>query len=367
MYKMNLPSGLPTLTSERRSTINPGTPPGIEHLIAKREAPQKGEILFSVIDYNKERWEEHQFDDLEEFSSFTKPDWVEVRWINVIGTHPHVLHRFSLDYGIHALAAEDALNVSQRSKNEPYENHNFGVMRMLSMDGNTLLNEQVSFFLLDDILITVQEQEGDVWGSIRTRMQNPNSRFRKLGVGYLFYALLDSIVDHYFPIIEQLTQSLDALEQSIHADQSPNIQKEIHQAQAIILELRRIVTPMREAVYDLYRDDENWFTPEVKQFMRDVYDHTLQVIEAVEVSREMTKSLNDLYLSNVSHRMNEVMKVLTIMASLFIPVTFLAGVYGMNFENIPELSWSYSYPVFWTLCIMITASLVVYFRKKRWL
>jgi magnesium transporter len=267
----------------------------------------------------------------------------------------------------HTLAAEDVLRVPQRPKLEPYEGHLFIVARMLSLQERTLIAEQVSFFVFENTLLTFQERTGDVWDPIRQRLQKAGSRLRTFETSYLLYALLDAVVDHCFPILENYGDQLEELEQAITANPSPQSQHRLHSLKRELAMLRRVIWPLREVLSALCRDDTEGISPSVKTYLRDVTDHTVQVMDIVESCREMAASLNDLYMSAVSNRMNEVMKVLTIMASFFIPITFVAGVYGMNFEQFPDLHWRYSYAVFWLVCLSITICLAIFFVRKGWI
>lgn len=350
-------------TSER----DIAAPPGIEHIIQLINPPSSGEIHYRVIDYNEERIEENEYTDLSAFKEYEKPDWSKQRWIDITGVHAHVLQDLVQMYNIPPLAAEDMLKLSQRPKTENYDEGSFSILRMLRLEEGALINEQVSFFLIGDTLITIQEETGDVWGRVRSRMRKQNSRFRTMGISYLLYALIDAIVDHLFPLLDYLSDQTEKIEEQVVQGGYPDVQKDIHALKSVSLNIRRILSPMREVIFQLYRNEENQFSPEVKSYFRDVYDHILQAVDQVELNRETLGGVSDLYLTGVSNRMNEVMKVLTIMASLFIPITFIAGVYGMNFEYIPELQWKYSYGVFWGLCITVTASLLFYFKKKKWL
>jgi len=235
------------------------------------------------------------------------------------------------------------------------------------MKEGKLQDEQTSFFFFHDTVITFQETRGDVWDSVRKRIEVTNSRLRTNGAGYLLYVLLDSMVDHFFSILESYGDLLEEMEHVVIENPSPRTQQRIHSVKRELARLRRIMWPTRELVNAVYRDETGVIPESVKNYLRDVYHHTVQVIEMIETYREMAAGLNDLYMSAVSNRMDEIMKVLTIMASFFIPITFIAGVYGMNFSNIPELAWPYSYPVFWVVCISVIASLGFYFYRRGWI
>ena len=255
----------------------------------------------------------------------------------------------------------------QRPKVESYDEHLFVVMRMLQVKNGDLRAEQVSIFMIGDTVITFQETHGDCWEPIRARIKLPDSRFHSHDIGYLVYALLDATVDHCFPILEQYGDNLEALEQVVLKNPTPQVLGQIHAIKRDLSLLRRVMWPMRDAIDVIYRDEEERFDPGVRTYMRNVYDHSVQIIDIIETYREMASGLTDLYMSAVGNRMNEIMKVLTIMASFFIPVTFVAGVYGMNFKIIPETEWKYGYPAFWCVCIAMTIGLLFYFKRKGWL
>lgn len=350
---------------KRNST--PGAAPGIENIEGINKAPQVGDVKIRCIDYSENHTSETEYNDIDAFLASERPAEATYRWINVDGIHPYVINRVKENFDLHTLAAEDALNLSQRPKIEDYDNSLFIVTRMLMMRRDSLGNEQVSIFHKGDILITIQEEKGDVWDNVRLRMKKPNSRFSKFGNDYLLYALIDAVIDHIYPLLENYSDLLSELETQAFENPTPELQRHIHRIKRELLLYRRVVGPMREVVNHLYRDEDDQLKTEVKHYFRDVYDHTMQLIEVVDTYREMTSSLNEFYMSSISNRMNEIMKVLTIMASIFIPITFVAGVYGMNFEHIPELRWNYAYPTFWALCLSISGGLIFYFWKKGWL
>jgi magnesium transporter len=231
-----------------------------------------------------------------------------------------------------------------------------------------LRDEQVSLFLFKDVVLTFQETAGDLWDPIRQRLQKAgHSRLRVNGASYLVYAMLDSVVDHYFPILESYGDLLEEIEKEIFESSSVRVQQKVHLVKRELALLRRVAWPMREVITELQRDETAGISPTVKTYLRDVYDHTVQIMDIVETHREMAAGLNDLYMSAVSNRMNEVMKVLTIMASFFIPLTFVAGIYGMNFDYIPELKWRFGYVGFWGVCAAIAVGMGVFFQRRGWL
>lgn len=345
----------------------PGASPGIDRLSDLDTPPPAGTFTIHCLDYGPKRTREAEFIEFDDYLADSRPEWSNVRWINIDGLHPHIINRFKDLFLFHTLAAEDVLNVTQRPKIEPYDDHFFIVIRMLMLVNDQLSNEQVSMFFYSDTLITFQERKGDVWEPIRKRINNENSRLRNNDASYLLYALLDAVVDHSFPILERYNDILEEIESNIMLNPKPRIQQRIHAIKRELSILRRVVWPLRDMINALYRDEHMFFSDTIKTYLRDVYDHAVQVIDIIETHREMTGGLNDLYMSAVSNRMNETMKVLTLMASFFIPITFLAGVYGMNFEHIPELSWQYSYLTFWSICLIITAVLAIFFIRKGWI
>ena len=352
-------------TTTRRA--EPGSRPGIEHLAETNAAPEPGQIKITCTDYAPDRIELTAIEDLDVFLNQCRPDWVRVRWVNIDGLHPNIINRFREHHGFHTLAAEDVLNVPQRPKVETYDDHLFIVARMLMYDEGQLIAEQISFFVYEHTLITFQERHGDVWQPIRTRINTEGSRLRNHDTDYLLYALLDSIVDQCFPILERYGDLLEKLEAVVLDRPTPDMQRRIHMVKRQLVVLRRVMWPTRELVGELYRDENDRLSKFAKTYMRDVYDHAVQVIDVIETYREMTGGLTDLYMSAVSNRMNEVMKVLTIMASFFIPITFLAGVYGMNFDMIPELHWKYAYLTFWIIVAVTVILLAIFFYRKGWI
>ena len=296
----------------------------------------------------------------------------QVRWINVDGLHPWVVKQFVDALGFHTLAAEDTLHVPQRPKTEVYDDHLFLSARMLRLHEDALSVEQVSFFLKGGLLVTFQEEadqthHGDVWGPVRKRLKPRDSRIRNSGADYLLYALIDALVDHCFPVLEHYGDRLEDLEPQVIADPSPKLISEIYAIKRELALLRRVLWPTREMVSLLQAETTPQVQPETKLFLRDAMEHCVQLVEIIETFRDLTSSLTDLHMSAVSNRMNEVMKFLTMMGTIFIPITFLAGIYGMNFEYIPELHHRYAYPVFWGICVVITAVLLGWFYKKGWI
>jgi magnesium transporter len=339
---------------------------GFKHAPFQAGTPPEA-LQIRVIDYCAERFEERTFQDLDALLAEEQPAWATVRWIDLDALHPWVVDRFLKRFNLHLLAAEDVLHVPQRPRVEAYEDHLFITSRMVGLDqGGKLSAEQVSMFLFDHLLITFQQWEGDVFDPIRHRLRQEGSRLRHADTGFLMYALLDAIVDHCFPLLEHYSELLEVLEDDALTAQSPDVLQRIQHAKRELTFLRRVMWPTRELIDQLMQEEER-LSPSTRTYLRDVLIHVMQLLDVLEAHKETGAELVNLYMSVVSNRMNEVMKVLTIIATIFIPITFLAGVYGMNFRHFPELDWPLAYPLFWTVCGVMTTVLVGYFWRKGWL
>jgi magnesium transporter len=293
-----------------------------------------------------------------------------VTWLNVDGLHDtEQLRRLGELASMHPLVIEDVASTAQRPKVEDYDSQLYIVLRMLRFDDHSgqTEEEQLSLILSRNRLISVQEAPGDVFDSVRERLRSAKGRLRRLGADYLAYSLMDAVVDAYFTVVEKLGDRIDELEEVIIDRPAPHAIAELHRIRSELLVMRRAVWPLRDVFNALIRDDTDLIAAETKVFLRDAYDHTVQVIDTVETLRDVLSGLMDVYLSNVSNRMNEVMKVLTIIATLFIPLTFIVGVYGMNFRFMPELDWPWAYPVLWIIMILIAAFMIYQFRRRGWL
>mgnify|MGYP000848518942 CR=1 FL=1 len=293
-----------------------------------------------------------------------------ISWINIDGIHDIALMEKAGElFGVHSLTLEDILNTEQRPKAEAYEHYLFFSLKMLSLNGNgsNLLSEQVSLFLGERLVITFQERPGDVFDPLRERIRQGKGRLRKSKADYLAYSLLDALVDSYFGILERLGEEMEDLEELVLRYPAKQTVTRIHNLKRRILVLRRAVWPLRELVSSFEKSESPLLEHSTRLFLRDVYDHTVQIIDGVEVSREIISGLMDLYLSSLSNRTNEVMKVLTIVATIFIPLTFIAGVYGMNFKYMPELAWKCGYPAIWLVMVAAALGMLWYFRRKKWL
>ncbi|NIQ97241.1 MAG: magnesium/cobalt transporter CorA [Desulfuromonadales bacterium] len=293
-----------------------------------------------------------------------------VNWINVDGLHDVALvERLGQGFGIHPLVLEDILNTEHRPKFEESESYLFVVLKMLPVDGgvNEVEPEQFSLILTANCVLSFQEQPGDVFTGVRGRLLSGKGRIRQRGPDYLAYALIDSIVDSHFLILERFGDDIEKLEEELITDPTQETLQKIHHYRRELIMLRKSIWPLREVISALHRNDTDLIAETTQIYLQDVYDHTIQVVDTVETFRDIIAGFLDLYLSSVSNRMNEVMKVLTIIATIFIPLTFLAGIYGMNFEHMPELGWRWSYAVFWAIIVTLGVGLVAYFRHKKWL
>jgi magnesium transporter len=346
--------------------LPPGTLPGtlVAHVEAGAEPAQ-----IHLFSYGPDRCEERVLRP-EEIPSLVVPE-NGVLWLDIWGlSDPGVVKAVGDRFGFHPLALEDVLNIPQRPKVDRFENHLLVILREVSYPVET---EQVSMFLADRLLVTFQERPGDPFDPIRDRLRKGLGKVRSLGADYLLYALCDTVVDSIFPTLEKLGEEVENLEETVIGTPVPETLREIRGVKRQLLEVRRAIWPARDAMSELLREDSLLIRPETRVFLRDCYDHTIQVMDMVETYREMAASLVDEYISSVSNRMNEIMKVLTIMATIFIPLTFIAGVYGMNFDreispfNMPELGWRYGYPAALILMVVVAVGMLYYFRKKKWL
>ncbi len=314
-------------------------------------------------------------DDYREFSSASVDDIPGcigdsgVTWINITGlARTDIIEKVGNIFEVHPLILEDILNTRQRPKIEDYGSYIFVVMNMLSVDPEGgIASEQVSFLLTENVLISFQEQPGDVFDSVRKRIQAKKGRIRHSGVDYLLYALVDSIVDNYFVVFEWIGEIVEEIEDELIHNPTPEILETIYALKRDLIYIRKVIYPLREVTSQLERGDSDLIDPSILVYFRDVYDHVIQLADYVETYRDMSSGMLDIYLSSVSNRMNEVMKVLTIIATIFIPLTFIAGIYGMNFAYMPELGWRLGYPGALGIMAVIVVIMLMYFHRKQWI
>lgn len=293
-----------------------------------------------------------------------------VIWVNVFGIHDvELIGRLGEQFGIHPLTLEDIVNTAQRPKAEEFDDYFFVVLKMMAYhdERHDIDIETVSMVFGDGFVISFQERDGDAFDPVRDRIRTAKGRVRRMAADYLAYALMDAVVDAYFVALEGIGDYIEEVEDEIVFRPEPEHMQEIHRLKREILFLRKSVWPLREEVSAILKTESPLIHTETRVYLRDVYDHTIRVIDMVETFRDILSSMHDIYLSSVSNRMNEVMKVLTIIATIFIPLTFVVGVYGMNFDHMPELHWRWGYFGVWGLMMATTVGMVIYFRKKRWL
>jgi len=322
----------------------------------------------TLIDYSELEFQEKQVEKIEECFPFK--DKPTVTWINIDGLHQiEIIEKIGKHFDLHPLILEDILNTGQRPKMEDFENYMFIVLKMLHYNEkkNETEIEQVSLILGKNFVISFQEKVGDVFDPIRERIKKEKSRIRKAGPDYLIYSLLDAIIDNYFGILEKVGEKIENLEEVVVASPVPKSLQTIHSLKRDMIFLRKSVWPLREVISNLGRTESSLVKESTNIYLRDVYDHTIQVIDSVETFRDMLSGMHDTYLSSISNRMNEIMKVLTIFAAIFIPLTFIAGVYGMNFNYMPELVWHWGYFGVLSVMAIVGISMVLYFKKKKWL
>lgn len=325
-------------------------------------------VKITVIDYDTENFYEKEVAAVDECFRFRETS--TVTWINIDGIHDaSVIEKLGSQFGIHPLILEDIMNTSQRPKLEDMGDSIYLVVKMIEFvpECPDVSIEQMSIVFGKNFVLSFQERPGDTFDPVRERIRKGKGRIRKMGPDYLAYALLDSVVDDYFVVLERLGEQVEDLEDALISDPKRETLNRIHRLKREMIFLRKSVWPLRELISRMERAESPLIKKTTGIFLRDVYDHTIQVIDNIETFRDMLSGMLDMYLSSVSNRMNEVMKFLTIIGTIFIPLTFLAGVYGMNFKFMPELEWRYGYFVVWGVMIAVAVSLLVYFRKKKWL
>ncbi|MDQ3192272.1 MAG: magnesium/cobalt transporter CorA [Bacteroidota bacterium] len=327
-----------------------------------------GDVSISAFLYNEHEIEKRELKnylDLEKVLSDEKGK----HWINVYGLNTTTVDKICSAYKIHPLFVEDILHLGQRPKLDGGENYLYIVLNMLNYDPvkDEVISEQISIIFNQEFIVSFQEKEGDVFDPIRSRLEAGKGKIRKSGTDYIAYTLLDVIVDRYYVILEELGNKIEMLEIRVLENPSIELLQEINVLKRDFILLRKNIWPLREVLNSLMNIDMAIIHPNTRIYIKDVYDHTIQVMDTIDTYREMLSSILDIYMSSVSNRQNDVMKTLTIIATIFIPLTFLVGVYGMNFQVMPELEWQYGYYTIWTIMIFIAISLLIYFKRKKWM
>lgn len=342
---------------------NIGAPPGtLFYNGEKRTEPVK----ITLIEFNETELFEDEYYDLQECISHVKPNMV--KWINIGGIHnTELVEQIGKIYNIHPLTLEDVVHIDQRPKFEDYDHYVIAMMKMISYS-TQVDSEQLAIILLDNTVISFQEPHGgDAFDIIRNRLRTSKGRVRKLGADYLAYALMDAVVDCYFYCIEKIGDKVEEIEEEIinHSDKKSLL--ELYHLKREMIYLRKQVWPLRDMINNMVRSETNLINPSTDIYLRDLNDHVTRIIDTVETYRDLLSGIMDIYLSTNANKMNEVMKVLTIMSSIFIPVTFIAGVYGMNFENMPELKTQNGYYFVWAIMLSVIIGLLIYFKRKKWM
>jgi len=349
----------------KKSSKKAGLPPGtLVHVGEKRTE----EVRITLIDYDENRVEEKTDLTVEECLPFKALP--SVSWVNVSGVHDiSTIEALGKAFDIHPLVLEDIVHTGQRPKMEDMGDYIFIVLKMLKTveTEDDFDIEQVSLILGSNFVISFQEKEGDVFNTIRERIKKGKGRIRKTGSDYLAYALIDAIVYNYFIVLEEVGEKIETLQEEVLANPDPSILKVIQDTKRHMIFLRKSVWPLRETISSMERGESPLIGDNVGPYLRDVYDHTIQVIDTVETFRDTISGTLDIYLSSLSNKMNEVMKVLTIIATIFIPLTFIAGVYGMNFKHMPELEWKWGYLAIWIVILVLGCLMLLGFKRKKWL
>ncbi|PNX47132.1 MAG: magnesium and cobalt transport protein CorA [Thermoplasmata archaeon M9B1D] len=354
----------------KKGSKSRGLPPGEMVHIGEKKTEK---VKISILDYSIGKYTDKEVKNVEECFSLKRSP--SVSWINVDGLHEtDIIERLGNCFSIHPLVLEDIVNTDQRPKIEDYEKYFFIVLKMLLVDDKEqeIHSEQVSIIFGERFVISFQETIGDVFDQIRERIRKGKGRIRKMGADYLAYSLIDAIVDNYYAILEKIGEKVESLEEDLVSNPSPETLQKIYNLKREMVYLRKSVWPLRDVISNMLRDESKLIKKETHIYLRDLYDHTIQVIDTIETFRDMISGMLDIYMSSISNKMNEVMKVLTIFAAIFIPLTFIVGVYGMNFDrtfpfNMPELNWQFGYIFVWGIMISLVIVMLGYFKHKKWL
>lgn len=351
--------------SRKKRSKKSGLPPGTLVHIGDEQTFQTN---ITIIEYNDQEYTERPAKTITECRHAEKPG--VITWINVEGIHEvNVIEAIGKHFDLHSLLLEDVVNTEQRPKLENYGDYLFIVLRIIDLDPNAkeVVSEQFSMVLGKDFVISFQEKATGIFAPLVERLRTGKTRMRKMGADYLAYSLMDTIVDHYFVVLEQVGEIIENIEDEVMAEPTKETLQEINKLKRNMLMVRKSVWPLREVINNFQHEEEPLVSRATVVFVRDVYDHTIQVIETIESYRETIAGMLDIYLSSLSNRMNEIMKVLTIMATIFIPLTFIAGVYGMNFEYMPELKWRWGYFFIWGVMLAVAVAMLAYFNRRKWL
>jgi len=348
-----------------KRTISRGKAPGSLLFIGEQKSD---ETHLNLIQYTEDEIDDDKFAETDFESIPAKIDPQKTSWLNLDALHNIELMKFAQSYfNIHPLLMEDILNTGQRPKIEDFDKSTLISMKMLQLEDDKILIEQVSFVLSEGLLISFQERPGDLFDFVRNRLNASKGKIRSVGADYLCYALMDTLVDNYFDIIGQIGDHVEDLEDVILNHQNQDISTTIYKYKREFRVLHKAILPVRDMLLKILKTEDNQFKQENRHYIRDLLDLCQQALESVENYREQLSDYHNTYNTNVNNGMNDVMKVLTVFASIFIPLTFIAGVYGTNFENIPELSYKYAYFIMWGVFVVIIIGMVIYFKRNKWL
>lgn len=341
-----------------------GKAPGTITYMGHREGTPS---TLTAMEYNQDSYMVTTITDPKDIVSHINPG--RITWLNVVGiSDEQFIENLGKPLQLNPLVLEDIVNTRPRPKIDEYEDYIFGVFTMSYLDKDQkLIGEHIALVLFENAVVVFQELEQDVFNGIRERIQNQTGRVRGKGADYLFFLILDAIIDNYYVVLEHIGDRIEVLETEVYDRPKPETAHKIQDLKKDVLNIRRWIFPVRELVSRLIETEHRLISADTRHFLRDAMDHSIEINESLQVYREMTMSLMEMYISNVSNKMNEVMKVLTIMASIFIPLTFIAGIYGMNFDNMPELHWHYGYFYVLGLMLAIFVLMMVFFIRRRWL
>lgn len=342
----------------------PGAVPGSLVFVGKQKLSK---TRIRVIDYDKDTFEKLEFEDINEVFNYKEKS--TCTWINIDGLHDtELINKLGQKYGIHSLVLEDILNTDHRPKLEDHDNYFHIILKMpyLSENRKSVVIEQISFIIGKDFIISFQEKVGDIFDPIRSRLENKKGRIRTRKIDYLAYCFIDVIVDNYLLVLENLYDKIEILEDRL-INQDPEVTlNEIYELKRSVMFLRKNVIPVRGIIQEMTKGEIELIEDSTVIYLKDIYDHILHVVSLIDTFREMLSEMFNIYMSNISNRMNEIMKTLTVIATIFIPLTFVAGIYGMNFEAMPELHWKYGYVSVWVIIIITALIMLNYFKKKKW-
>ncbi|MDR2010588.1 MAG: magnesium/cobalt transporter CorA [Bacteroidales bacterium] len=340
-----------------------GLPPGSLVFTGTKKT---SEISIEEIEYNQTNYSRKEIKNIKNINYSAGSD--NIYWININGLHEtNIIESIGNIFSINALTLEDILNLQQRPKTEIFGDYIYITLKMLTYNGDSIDNEQISIVLGKNYVITFQEKPGDIFDPLRLRIQSQSGKIRSSGSDYLAYALIDIVVDNYFVLLEKLNSEIEVFEENLIYSFEKETLTQIYRLKRENLVMRNSIWPVRELISQLERSESDLLNDRIQIYFRDLYDHTIQVIDTAEVSREILSGLIDLYLSGISNKTNEVMKVLTIISTIFIPLTFIVGLYGMNFKFMPELSWKWGYIAVWAIMLLITFFMIIYIKRKKWL